>query len=141
MTIARPFVALLLASVVAAASPAAGQESRPFPSAHITEQQWQTYFDEVRKRADAEVLAAPNSKADSEGVSIAVRSENAVYYFTKPPNPAHPAVVRRAAVERDRTVYIDTTGYYAGSQTAFDNLFRSFGSSNARVREQFKSGN
>lgn len=51
---------------------------------------------------------------------------NTIWSFTPPTHPAHPAVVKRAAVSRDGEVQIQMTGLCQASKTACDKLMKEF---------------
>lgn len=102
----------------------AGQTAPLFVASEppITVAQWQQVFDEVKR--------APGARVDGEGpmlVRISVRSsdENAVYLFTQPAHPAHPAYLKAFSTSASgRPTRI--VGNYAGSRTEFETFVRSF---------------
>src|SRR3954468_491101 len=81
-----------------------------FPQPHISKEQWRQFLDETKGRPGAVVM----KRADL--TRIIVPEESAVYFFTKPRHPAHPAAVRRSIVAYDNKSYIHTSGYYAGDR-------------------------
>jgi hypothetical protein len=82
MKLVKLFLALCLVSVVTLNT--AAQEYKPYPKASITEAQWQSYFDEVRKKHGSTVQ-------DVEDQKLLVYTDtgtNTVYAFTKPGHSA-----------------------------------------------------
>lgn len=103
---------------------AVAQEFRPYPQFNITVEQWQRYFDEVsQKLADA---AQP--RPSEQLIVFNDRAGRAVYAFTAPGHPAHPAWITKRVVRVDNAVGVQQVGYFAGDQTAFGAWFRSYGS-------------
>ena len=88
-------------------------ELRRFRETHITKAQWHKFFDETRSKPDAVMVDRVQL------TRIVVPREAAVYVFTKPSHPAHPAAVRRAIVSYGNKAYVHTSGYYAGSRAEF----------------------
>ena len=110
-------------------------QSRRFPQPRISAQEWQTYFDEVKAKSGAQDI----SRADRpDVVAIAVPSEQAVYYFTKP-GGAHPAVVIAQVIQRGTAILIEHSGYFAGSEEAFAKWFGAFANQSEFVRTYLKS--
>lgn len=86
----------------------------------ITSQQWQKVFDEVK--------AMPGARVDVEGpmlvvILVASSEENAVYMFTQPAHPAHPAYLKAFSNSASGRPTI-VVGDYAGSKTEFENWVR-----------------
>ncbi|MBX6321591.1 MAG: hypothetical protein IRY94_07180 [Rhodospirillaceae bacterium] len=134
----RALAGLAHAALFAAALAAAGlaiaataQAAPRFASPHITPEDWQRFYDEVRSKPDARDISRP----DVTGViAISVPSERTVYYFTKP-GPVHPAVIIEEIVVRDGRLTLRYSGYYAGSEAAFAQWFDSFRRRSQGVRD------
>jgi hypothetical protein len=88
-------------------------EARKFPHSHITSNQWRELLRETQGKEDAVTVEY------AYVMRTLVRTEAAVYFFTKPEHPAHPAAVRRSLVMYSNKMYVHTSGYYAGSRNAF----------------------
>jgi hypothetical protein len=56
-------------------------------------------------------------------VRIDVPAENATYSFTRAGHPAHPSLIRRAAGQRNGSVFIQTSGITAADRSAFEKWF------------------
>src|SRR5215831_15234623 len=107
------FAALLFAST---ASSTIADDARRFASSHITPQEWQAFFDEVKAKPGARDI----SRGDVPSVTaIQVPSELTIYFFTRPGGAAHPAVVVERVVTKSGATYIQHDGYFAGSEDAF----------------------
>ena len=124
------FVGLILVQGVAFA-----QAFKPYPNPKITPAQWQAYFDEVKAKHGesmqmrfAERLLLFNDK--NTGTS---------YAFTQPEHPAYPAWVARTTVRDGQRTRVLQTGYYAGDQRAFANLFNAFRRSLEKTIEKGRS--
>lgn len=63
------------------------------------------------------------------------RAAGAVWSFTPPDHPAHPAVVKRAVVERDGQAFIDMTALCQASKGACDKLIADFQALNERTAQ------
>ena len=102
-----------------------------FPSPHITAEQWQALYDEVRAKADAQDISRPELPGI---IAIAVSSEFTVYYFTAP-GPVHPAVIIQRMALQDGQMRVGYSGYFAGSEEAFAKWFDSFRRRSEGVRD------
>jgi hypothetical protein len=105
----------------------------PFPQPHITAEQWQAFYDEVKAKPGA-VVEPPVGGV----VRILVESEYAFYHFTTE-GPAHPAVIIERILQLEDGVYVQSTGYFAGSEPAFAAWFAKVRESNAMLEEHLKS--
>ncbi|HEY0956588.1 MAG TPA: hypothetical protein VGE36_17670 [Roseateles sp.] len=113
---------------------ACAQEFKPYPRAHITEDQWQAYFDEVRVKHGATVQ-------DIEDQKLLVYTDKAtttIYGFTKPGHPAHPAWIARKPEQRGDSLFIGQIGYFAGAEPPFAKLFREYLALNEKMKEDIK---
>ena len=102
--------------------PALAQEYMPFPEARITEAQWKTYFEEVKKTHG-------NSKRDFPDEHLVVYEDRKVgmfWAFTTPGHPAHPAWITRRIVKQSGKVSTKQIGYFAGQEQAFAKLFNQY---------------
>ena len=116
----RGVLALLV--VLCLAAPGLAAQMRRFPSPHITPEQWQTLFDEVKAKPGAQDISRP----DVPGVlAISVPGESTVYYFTQP-GPVHPAVIIQEIVSSSGQLRLRYSGYFAGSEKAFGQWFDAF---------------
>ena len=61
------------------------------------------------------------------------KSARALWSFTPPNHPAHPAVVRRTVISRDGAIGIDMTALCQASKAACDKLMEDFKGLNARM--------
>ena len=123
-----------LSASLALAVCATAQEFKPYPTAHITEAQWQSYFDEVRTNYGATVQ-------DIDDQKLLVYTDTAtttIYGFTKPGHPAHPAWITRKPEQRGDSVYIGQIGYFAGAEPPFAELFREYLALNEKMKEDIE---
>ncbi|MFM9879571.1 MAG: DUF4019 domain-containing protein [Burkholderiaceae bacterium] len=114
----------------------AAQEFKPYPEANITEAQWQSYFDEVRKKHGSTVQDLENQKllvyTDTD------RATFTVYAFTKPGHSAHPAWIARKPEQRGDSIFIGQIGYFVGAEESFAKLFREYLALNDKMKEDIK---
>ena len=123
-------VALLLFSVSAVAA----IEFRPYPRERITEAQWKSYFDSVKKALGA-------SAQELKQHRLVVFHDNATatsYAFTERGHAAHPAWVARRIVSRDGVLNVEQIGYFAGAEPPFAKLFAEYQATNKRMIEELK---
>jgi hypothetical protein len=73
--------ALVLFCAALTAARAGSFSERRFPQAHITADQWQTFFDEVKAKPGAQDISRPERPNIT---AIAVPAEKTIYLFTKP---------------------------------------------------------
>ena len=129
MRLLRTLVLLLVSSVASA------QEFKPFPRANITEDQWNTYFNEVRMKLTSNVQDIEDQKllvfTDAAGKTI--------YAFAKPGHPAHPAWIARKLEQRGDELWIGQIGYFSGAEPPFAQLFRAYIELNDKMRQDFKN--
>jgi hypothetical protein len=121
-----------IAVLVFTSSAALAVEFKPFPREQVTEAQWTSYHDEVKKAFGAsaqEVKEINLVTYGGEGMSFA---------FTRPAHPAHPAWITRRISQRDGQLYVDQIGYFAGREEPFAELFRRYQALNQRMIEQLK---
>ncbi|MDA0705775.1 MAG: hypothetical protein O2907_05375 [Proteobacteria bacterium] len=124
---------LLILLLLSAPLPAA--EFRPYPEAAISIEQWQTYFDAVRLEFGETMQEEPEVNL----VLFHDESTATYYAFTIPANPAHPAWVTRRVVEQDGEVAVEQTGYFAGDEAPFADLFDAFSDLSDELGEEFKN--
>jgi Protein of unknown function (DUF4019) len=105
-----------------------------FPSDRITLAQWSMFRDEV--------LAKPGMERKESGnqLVITVSAESAIYVFTQPGHPAHPAVVVRKLVTVDGGTSINRMGHFAGNEQAFATWWKAFDSLDAAVKSEASAG-
>ena len=96
------------------------------------------------------VAAALESLRARSEVSISVqggwtivddRSTNALWSFTPPNHPAHPAAVKRTLVSRDGKLFIDMTALCEAGKAACDKLIAEFNELNERMIQSMRSQN
>jgi tetratricopeptide (TPR) repeat protein len=107
------------ASDIARAS--AEPQFKPHPTERISQEQWQQYFDEVN-------AAAGGSRRDVLEQHLVTYStkDNLHIAFTLPGHPAHPAWITRKIVGDTGKQSVAQIGYFAGSESAFVQLFRQY---------------
>ena len=131
-----PFVLWLLACLVLAAGcvaeGAAPKEKIGEPRPTV----WDRIWDEVTAKSGAEVDILRGSPV----VQVTVPEERTIYTFTKPPHPAHPAVVKRVLVEESGAVSVATEGWAAGSEEAFQHWLETFADQDEALRRRFRDG-
>jgi Protein of unknown function (DUF4019) len=135
MTISRwqQLVFVLLVACAGFAVSAVADDGWRFPTDKITSEQWQTYRDET--------LALPGARSYevADQLVVEVPQANAIYVFTTPSHPAHPAVVKREVVEKDGEVLLGRKGHYAGDREAYDRWWRQFDELDRRMREHVQN--
>jgi len=95
-------------------------------------------------RSVSEALAAlranPNVSESEQGgwLIFADRTNHALWSFTPSTHPAHPAAVRREAVERDGSVYIQMNVLCQTAKEPCDQLVRDFKQLNEQMSQSFK---
>ena len=114
----------------------AAQEFKPHPRAKITQEQWQTYFDQVKTNHQASERQFPSEHL----VTYDDRKSEMSWAFTTPGHPAHPAWVTRMPAQDGVGVYIRQIGYFAGNEPEFAKMFKAYQALNDKMREQFKKG-
>jgi hypothetical protein len=122
--------ALWLAGIAAAGA----IEFKPYPTARITQAQWQGYLDGIKAAHGA-------SAQEFREQRLVVFQDNATvtsYAFTLPGHAAHPAWVARRVTGFGGDVKLDTIGYFAGEEAAFAELFRQYQALNQRMIEDLK---
>ncbi|GAB2190080.1 hypothetical protein MAH1_16880 [Sessilibacter sp. MAH1] len=84
----------------------------------------------------------PNVQVREErGWQIAeVKSERALYSFTPETHPAHPSYVKREVVEKDGSIYIQTSVSCGAEKSVCDQLVRDFIELNNKVKSGFSDG-
>jgi len=122
---------IVFAGVLLLAS-ASAQEYQPYAEAQITKSQWQSYFDQV-KRKFGSTQTHPSAKL------VQFDSADTFWVFTESGHPAHPAWVTQQIVKMDGGLGMRQIGYFAGDESAFASLFEAFRARIAKVREGFKT--
>jgi len=94
----------------------------------------------------AEALSALKGKAgaqvrEQDGWTIVADRESdtvqALWSFTPPGHPAHPAVVKRIVAERDGRVFLDMKVLCQAAKEPCDQLVREFQALNDRLQQRF----
>lgn len=67
------------------------------------------------------------------------QAAHVIWSFTPPDHPAHPAVVRRALVQKDGALNMDMTALCQASKEACDKLMGEFKALNARMSAEMRS--
>jgi hypothetical protein len=130
--IARIFIVLL--GTMSLIGPSAADDGRRFPDEHITVEDWNTYFAEVKTLPDVTI-----NESDQQTTIIRQNPSLVIYSFTTPSNPAHPGIVIRQLVMTKDGYGMHRTGYYAGSREAFARWWSAFGSLDAKIKAQIAS--
>jgi hypothetical protein len=86
-----------------------------FPNEQITLSDWQTYLDEVRSIPDVRCQNTPRRE-----LSCLSDKLRAIWVFTSPGHPAHPAISTGVLVVYSQSAGILFRGYYAGDELAFN---------------------
>ena len=85
----------------------------------------------------------PNSSVTiHDDWTIIENSENgsmALWSFTPPSHPAHPAAIKRATIEEDGAVYIQMTALCEATKNECDKLIEQFSALNDQIRESMKA--
>ena len=112
---------------------AIAQEFMPYPNAKITESQWATYFEEVKK-------AHEESKREFPAEHLVVYEDlkgGMFWAFTTPGHPAHPAwITRQVAADQPGQTKMNQIGYFAGQEEPFAKLFQDYLALTERARKQ-----
>lgn len=106
----------------------AQENDRRFPGDRITQAQWSTFRDEVLAKTGMERRESANQ------LVVTVPAESAIYVFTQPAHPAHPAVVVRRLMTVDGGTSINRMGHFAGNEQAFAAWWKTFDSLDAAVK-------
>jgi hypothetical protein len=110
------------------------QEFKPHPHAHITAQEWQAYFDQVKARHARTERPFPNEHL----VLFDDAATRMTWTFTTPGHPAHPAWITRQPVEDLGQVKIRQIGFYAGDEAEFTKLFKTYLAMTEVMRRQIE---
>jgi hypothetical protein len=121
----RGVYAIVVATLLTAANtpPAfAEPKFKPFPSPHVVESQWRSYYSEVKAAYGGSVQEFPQLNL------VVFSTAGATYAFTTAGHPAHPAwVSKRVVPARDGEGWaVEQVGYFAGQEKAFAELFRQY---------------
>jgi hypothetical protein len=115
---------------------ALAQEFKPYPRERVTAEQWQDYFDQVRAKY------SPATGIPDDVKLTIFMPEGALYAFTQPGHPAHPAwITREIFTDSEGFVRLRMIGYFAGSEEEFANLWRQYEELNRQMEEYIKSQN
>jgi hypothetical protein len=117
----RVALALFLGLLFAANAAHADGERR-FPHSKITLAEWKTYLAEVKAKPGVREVAA-DTRPDTD--AYFVKAERTEYFFTHG-GPAHPAIVVARVYDRNGKTELQAFGYFAGSETAFAEWFKTF---------------
>lgn len=115
-----------------AASPAAGQE-HPAQAANATPIS-EAAFEEMLTDSVEGKGGVETEQGDT--LRVELHEEARVLFFTRPVHPAHPGIVAVEIVEEEGVPSIETSGWWAGDEQAFEIWFKAFERRNERlVRE------
>lgn len=128
-------LSIVLATLVV--MPAAAQEYQPFPNARITQPQWRSYFESVKKTHGESQRAFP----DEHLLVYQDRDGRMFWAFTTPGHPAHPAWITRQVIEEAGEVKVNQIGYFAGDEPAFARLFQQYLSLTERTVKESQDSN
>jgi hypothetical protein len=81
---------------------------------------------------------APAAVAGKYG-ALHARAEHALYTYTRPSDPAYPAVVRQRIREGEGGMVIDMGGCGWGDQQAFARMMREFTNKNVQLRKDIEA--
>ena len=109
-------------------------EYMPYPEAKITEEQWQSYADEVSREFHASERMYPDQHLKTYSDDVSRMS----FAFTLPGHPAHPAWITRQVVEENGSIDLRQIGYFAGEEEPFAELFSQYQELTQRTRQQFR---
>lgn len=123
----RKTFGVVLAAVLLVAAPVAAEIDWRFPTDKITAQQWTMFRTEVLAKPDIKRAEFANQ------LVITVDVERAIYVFTQPGHPAHPAVVVRAVGARGSGSEVKRMGHFAGSEEAFAAWWHEFDALDAEI--------
>jgi hypothetical protein len=124
---------LALIALGLACLPGWSQEFRPYPQPRVTQDQWQTYFDQVRAKYIGSARQAPNQ------LLVAFDDGKVTQYvFTQPGHPAHPGWITRRVVQKDGRATLEQVGYFAGREEPFAALYQSYGALAKEGRESIR---
>lgn len=126
--------ALLLAAALLAPSLAQAQAFRPYPAPKITEEQWLAYYLEVKSKPGTTQEVSPGQQL----VVITDHATHTQYSFTALGHPAHPAWIARQVIEKDGRIEVQQTGYFAGSEAHFAELFDAYLALNRRMQSPLR---
>ncbi len=70
---------------------------------------------------------------------FADKAHNTIWSFTPTTHPAHPSAVRREAVEKDGSIYVQMSVLCQADKVACDQLVRDFQQLNEQMRQAIKS--
>jgi hypothetical protein len=90
------------------------------------------------------VYYAPGAEKASRSVTgryggIYAKAEHALYSYTRPSDPAYPAVVRQRIREGEGGMVIDMGGCGWGDQQAFAQMMRDFTRKNVQLRKDIEA--
>ena len=103
-----------------------------FSADKITAQEWAQFREEVL--AKPKVVRAEYANQ----LVLTVEAERAIYVFTQPHHPAHPAVVIRAVVANGGGSTVKRMGHFAGSEEAFASWWHEFDALDAAIPGQIR---
>jgi hypothetical protein len=113
---------LLVVAIVAPVRVALSQEFEPYPNAHITMDQWRTYYAEVAKKYHSHSVDLPKEHL----VVFFNDPEYTLYAFTTPGHAAYPAWISQRGVGVDGRIDAQQIGYFAGLEEPFAKLFQDY---------------
>jgi hypothetical protein len=125
---------VVLTGPAGAASPAA-QDRPAMPGvqiAHITPEG----FEEMLTASVEDKGGVKTEEGDT--LRVELRDEAKVLFFTRPGHRAYPGVVEVRIVEQDKGPGVDTSGWWAGDEEAFEAWFRVFQRHNERLSRQWQ---
>lgn len=107
---------------------------KPFSSAKISKSQWESYYAAVN-------ILFSNSKqvVPQQGLEIFTdKKSGTMFSFTLEGHPAYPSWITRYVFERNGSVGIGQTGYFAGEEEPFALLYRQYQELNAKAGKSFQ---
>ena len=123
-----------VATMFLVALPCLAQEFKPYPAGRVTEEQWQSYLAQVKSNSSLSVEVVPAQAL----IVYSNPSTGAIYAFTQPGHPAHPAWIDRRVGFDASGGYVEMVGYFSGDEAAFAKLYQAYAELNAKMRAEFK---
>ena len=116
---------------IALTGAAAAQVLEPYPSASITEAQWQAYFHSV----DSAHRDSRRRVAEQHLVLYGDEASATSWVFTELGHPAHPSWIARRVIDEGGASSIQQVGYYAGRKAPFAAFFQEYLNLNRQIEQ------
>jgi hypothetical protein len=94
------------------------------PASRVSAEQWQRQYEQVETR-----LGVTRRQYSSEKLVVFQDPEHyTTHTFTRPGHAAHPAWISREVIDEAGAIHVRQSGFFAGSEAAFDKLLKAFDS-------------